>query len=269
MMRWQNDNLRRRQIPIWSNISKVRYHLLPIYVFINVVELRFHYRFETYLSLLISQIFEDLFPEAIRLYRYMSLPDTQVGSARPVYRPFLKRNLIYMRRSAVSWERLLLFLVLRTGTKKFRFIFGNYGLPIPFQLSIVFVLLQQSIAVGDDCMPPLCPPSVGKTGMKAKLRKHEHLMDILHAIRRRNEILKKVSIFHVLYPFFFSRNHNQTLTYCILSSLGFLFPPSGLDACDSYISYVSESKNKIIRFSSCLIFGTCPKTGRWYQEGEW
>ncbi|CAG9539215.1 unnamed protein product [Cercopithifilaria johnstoni] len=92
---------------------------------------------------------EQHFKKAIRLYRYMSLPDTQVGSTRPVYRPFLKRNLIYMRRSA------------------------------------------QSSAVGDDCMPTLCPPTVGKTGMKTKLRKHEHLMDILHAIRRRNEILKK------------------------------------------------------------------------------
>lgn len=47
-------------------------------------------------------IFEDPFAEAIRLYRYMSLPDTQIGSTRPVYRPFLKRNLIYMKRSAVS-----------------------------------------------------------------------------------------------------------------------------------------------------------------------
>ncbi|KAK6110114.1 VEFS-Box of polycomb family protein [Brugia pahangi] len=93
---------------------------------------------------------EQHFKKAIRLYRYMSLPDTQVGSARPVYRPFLKRNLIYMRQSA------------------------------------------QSIAVGDDCMPPLCPPAaIAKTGMKAKLRKHENLMNILHAIRRRNEILKK------------------------------------------------------------------------------
>ncbi|EJD75529.1 hypothetical protein LOAG_17336 [Loa loa] len=93
---------------------------------------------------------EQHFKKAIRLYRYMSLPDTQVGSARPVYRPFLKRNLIYMKRST------------------------------------------HSIAAGDDCMPLLCPSTtVGKAGMKAKLRKHEHLMNILHAIRRRNEILKK------------------------------------------------------------------------------
>ncbi|KAL3981885.1 VEFS-Box of polycomb family protein, partial [Acanthocheilonema viteae] len=92
---------------------------------------------------------EQHFKKAIRLYRYMSLPDTQVGSTRPVYRPFLKRNLIYMRRCA------------------------------------------QSSVLGDDCMPLLCSPTVGKTGMKAKLHKHEHLMDILHAIRRRNEILKK------------------------------------------------------------------------------
>lgn len=46
-------------------------------------------------------------------------------------------------------------------------------------------------------MAPLCPPTVRKTEIKVKLRKHEHLMDILHAIRRRNEILKKVSTFDV------------------------------------------------------------------------
>lgn len=37
------------------------------------------------------------FKKAIRLYRYMSLPDTQNGVPRPVYRPFLKRNLLYMK----------------------------------------------------------------------------------------------------------------------------------------------------------------------------
>uniref|UniRef100_A0A8R1TVC0 VEFS-Box domain-containing protein n=1 Tax=Onchocerca volvulus TaxID=6282 RepID=A0A8R1TVC0_ONCVO len=106
-------------------------------------DLEQHFKIETML--------DDFFAEAIRLYRYMSLPDTQVGSARPIYRPFLKRNLIYMRRSS------------------------------------------QSITVVDVCMPPLCPSTTtaGKTGMKAKLRKHEHIMDILHAIKRRNEILKK------------------------------------------------------------------------------
>uniref|UniRef100_A0A915PSP4 Polycomb protein VEFS-Box domain-containing protein n=1 Tax=Setaria digitata TaxID=48799 RepID=A0A915PSP4_9BILA len=93
---------------------------------------------------------EQHFKKAIRLYRYMSLPDTQIGSARPVYRPFLKRNLIYMRRSA-------------------------------------------PVTVGDDCMPPLCPvtAATGKVGVRTKLRKHQHIMDILHAIRKRNEILKK------------------------------------------------------------------------------
>ncbi|VDK87652.1 unnamed protein product [Litomosoides sigmodontis] len=48
----------------------------------------------------LEQHFKSPLAEAIRLYRYMSLPDTQIGSTRPVYRPFLKRNLIYMKRSA-------------------------------------------------------------------------------------------------------------------------------------------------------------------------
>ncbi|VDK49301.1 unnamed protein product [Anisakis simplex] len=45
--------------------------------------------------------YERQFKRAIRLYRYMALPDGS-NYQRPVYRPFLKRNLSYMRRSAIS-----------------------------------------------------------------------------------------------------------------------------------------------------------------------
>lgn len=46
--------------------------------------------------------YELMFKKAIRLYRYMTLLDIPSGYPRPLYRPFLKRNLLYMRKSKQS-----------------------------------------------------------------------------------------------------------------------------------------------------------------------